>query len=214
MKLVRRISLFMIALGLFVSGCFLGFSGYSFFYPGAQTPKSAAAKNAEEPFGDAQTGIKEVSASDENIITADTSFVVVDVNVDDMTQERQEIPTPSYYMGMNREEFESQRKVQDASPPLSELQRGYQGSEVKSFSESMVELYKFYQENTQETEEYFYLAIRDNRVVVYQADGETIYMETDIAADKLPGEVLQELLQKRIVNSEEDLYDFLEAYSS
>ena len=34
MKLVKGISLFIIALGLFTIGCFLGFEGHDFFYPG------------------------------------------------------------------------------------------------------------------------------------------------------------------------------------
>ena len=51
-------------------------------------------------------------------------------------------------------------------------------------------------------------------VVVYRADGETIYMETDIPAPELPAEILMDLLQIRTVNTQEDLYDFLESYSS
>ena len=51
-------------------------------------------------------------------------------------------------------------------------------------------------------------------MVVYRADGMTVYMETDIPAQDLPADVLQELIQKRVVNTEEDLYDFLESYSS
>lgn len=39
-------------------------------------------------------------------------------------------------------------------------------------------------------------------------------METDIRAEDLPAEVLQDLLQQRVVNTDEDLYDFLESYSS
>ena len=40
-------------------------------------------------------------------------------------------------------------------------------------------------------------------------------METNILAQDLPSDVLQELLiQRRIINAEEDLYDFLESYSS
>ena len=77
-----------------------------------------------------------------------------------------------------------------------------------------MELCKFYQKQKDDREEYYYLAIQENKVVVYRADGKTVYMETDIPAQDLPTDVLQELIQKRVVNTEEDLYDFLESYSS
>ncbi len=211
MKLVRGISLFIVCLGLFIIGCFLGFSGHEFFYPGTSIGKTAAGKKTESSVIGQQAA---VSVQDENVITADTSFIVVEVNVDDQTENAEEIPVPAYYMGMDRTEFEKQIKSQDDSPSLTELQRGFQGSEIRSFSGAQVELCKFYKNQEDEENEYYYLAIMDDQVVVYKADGKTIYMETDISADDLPSDVLQELLQKRIVNTEEDLYTFLESYSS
>ena len=114
----------------------------------------------------------------------------------------------------DREDFEKQIQTYDSSPSLNELQKGFQGSEIRSFSGSMVELCKFYQILAEETDEYYYLAIFKNKVVVYKSDGKTIYMETDIPAEDLPPEVMQELIRTRVVNTEEDLYDFLESYSS
>lgn len=156
-----------------------------------------------------------MSAQDENIISADTSFVVIEVDMDDQSESAEEIPVPTHYMGMDREAFEKQIENFDRSPSLQELQKGFQGSEIRSFSGSRVELCKFYQEPKEPEEEYYYLAILNNKVVVYLADGKTVYMETDIMAEDLPADVLQELLtQKRLINAEEDLFDFLESYSS
>ena len=155
-----------------------------------------------------------VSVREENIISADTSFVVIEVNLDDQSERAEEIPVPPYYMGMDREAFETQLQSFDRSPSLQELQKGFQGSEIRSFSGGKVELCKFYQKQKEDREEYYYLAIQENKVVVYRADGMTVYMETDIPAQDLPADVLQELIQKRVVNTEEDLYDFLESYSS
>lgn len=210
MKVVRGISLFVIALGLFVIGCFLGFEGHSFFYPNerADNNKSNAPVEAAEKK-------MQVSTQDQNVISADTSFVVIKVNVEDQSESTEEIPVPTYYMGMDREAFEKQIESFDRSPSLQELQKGFQGSEIRSFSGSKVELCKFYQEKKEEDARFYYLAVLDNKVVVYREDGQTIYMETDILAEDLPADILQELLtQKRVVNTEEDLYDFLESYSS
>ena len=210
MKVARGISLFVIAVGLFAIGCFLGFEGHSFCYPGVSAEKSRSGTAAS-----ASDEKMHVSAQDENIISADTSFVVIEVNMEDQSESSAEIPVPTYYMGMDREAFEKQIRNFDSSPSLQELQKGFQGSEIRSFSGSKVELCKFYQEQKEAEEEYYYLAIQNNKVVVYRADGQTVYMETDIPAQDLPDDVLQELLtQKRIVNTEEDLYDFLESYSS
>lgn len=210
MKVVRGISLFIIALGLFVIGCFLGFEGHGFFYPGERAEKSRMNTVPDAPEERIQA-----SGQEKNIISADTSFIVIKVNMDDRSESMEEIPVPAYYMGMDREKFEKQIENFDRSPSLQELQNGFQGSEIRSFSGSKVELCKFYQEKKEETTEFYYLAILDNKVVVYREDGQTVYMETDIPAQDLPDDVLQELLtQKRVVNTEEDLYDFLESYSS
>lgn len=210
MKVVRGISLFIAASGLFIIGCFLGFEGHNFFYPGVSDAKGR--NSTASPVSDERV---EVSLQDENIISADTSFIVIEVNMEDQSESSEEIPVPTYYMGMDREAFEKQIENFDSSPSLQELQKGFQGSEIRSFSGSKVELCKFYQEQKEAEEEYYYLAIQNNKVVVYRADGQTIYMETDIPAQDLPSDVLQELLtQKRIINTEEDLYDFLESYSS
>lgn len=210
MKVVRGISLFITAIGLFVIGCFLGFEGHNFFYPGEN-----AAKSGTEVVQTAPEDKIQVSVPPQNTINADTSFVVIEVDMEKQSEIAEEIPVPTYYMGMDREAFEKQIQEFNRSPSLLEMQKGFQGSEIRSFSGSKVELCKFYQEKTEEGETYYYLAILDNKVVVYFEDGQTIYMETDIPAEDLPADILQELLvQRRIVNTEEDLYDFLESYSS
>ena len=209
MKLLKGISLFILAIGLFSIGCFLGFAGRGFFYPGMD-----AGRGREEGASDVSEKTVQASAQEENVISADTSFVVIEVNMADQSEKAEEIPAPTYYMGMDREDFEKQIQTYDSSPSLQELQKGFKGSEIRSFSGSMVELCKFYQIQAEETDEYYYLAIFKNKVVVYKSDGKTIYMETDIPAEDLPPEVMQDLIQRRVVNTEEDLYDFLESYSS
>lgn len=210
MKLLKGISLFVLAMGLFSIGCFLGFESKEFFYPGAGA--GSAEENTASDAADPET--VQASAREENVISADTSFVVIEVNMADQSEKAESIPVPTYYMGMDRADFEKQLQTYDSSPSLQELQKGFQGSEIRSFSGSKVELCKFYQIQAEETDEYYYLAIFKNKVVVYKSDGKTIYMETDIPAEDLPADVMQELIQRRVVNTEEDLYDFLESYSS
>ncbi len=214
MKLVRGISLFIISLGLLVVGGYLGFASHEFFYPGTSVQGNSQNTQESIQMSKSADGKMQVSVQEENVITADTSFVVIEVNVEDQSEKKEEIPVPAYYMGMDLKDFETQIQTQDASPSLTELKKGFQGSEIRSFSNEKVELCKFYQLEEEEKNDFFYLAIQENRVVVYRSDGKTVYMETDIHAEELPEDILQELLQRRIVNTEEDLYDFLESYSS
>lgn len=213
MRVVRGISLLVIMVGLFVIGCFAGAWGQRFFYPGNGAGDGgmdgvlAAPVPAPEKI--------QVAKQDENVINADTSFVVIEVDMDEQTETPSEIPVPAYFMGMDREDFEKQLDNFDRAPSLKEKQKGFQGSEIRSFSGSKVELYKYYQEKKEERAGRYSLAVSDNRVVVYRGDGETVYMETDIQAEDLPPDVLRELLTKgRAVETEEELYDFLESYSS
>ena len=119
---------------------------------------------------------------------------------------------PDRYVGMNREQFLTAMKVYESSPPLSELERGFVGLEVLSFSRERVVVqmnYRYIQPS-----ESFYLAVYDNQVVVYLEDKETMYIATEIGLSTLPEEVQQEIIQMMWVENEEELYSFLETYSS
>ena len=116
------------------------------------------------------------------------------------------------YVGMNREQFLQAMEVYEAFPPLSELERGFVGLEVLSFSRERVVVrmdYKFVQPSSS-----FYLAVYDNKVVVYLEDMQTVYIETDIRLDSLPATLQQNIIDMMWIRDEEELYSFLENYSS
>lgn len=60
----------------------------------------------------------------------------------------------------------------------------------------------------------YYLMANGGMVYVYQRDMETLYLATDITIDQLPDDVRQEILDKKYMKNEEELYNFLESYSS
>ena len=60
----------------------------------------------------------------------------------------------------------------------------------------------------------FYLVNEKNYVVVYCDDMKTIYMNTNITLDSLPDKLKQEIIQNKYIATEEELYNFLESYSS
>ncbi len=60
----------------------------------------------------------------------------------------------------------------------------------------------------------FVLLEEDGFVAVYEADRKTRYSTTGILLEELPEELQQEIQQGKVIESEEQLYNFLESYSS
>lgn len=60
----------------------------------------------------------------------------------------------------------------------------------------------------------FYLVAYDDKVYVYQSDMKQVYLVTNISIHDLPEQVTQEILDKKYIKDEAELYNFLESYSS
>ncbi len=56
--------------------------------------------------------------------------------------------------------------------------------------------------------------VADHFIVVYEEDRNTLYMNTDILLSLLPESLQTEIMEGKYVASEEELYLFLESYSS
>ena len=54
----------------------------------------------------------------------------------------------------------------------------------------------------------------ENEKKDYAADKKTLYLNTDILLDSLQDSLQAEIIQGKYVENEEDLYNFLESYSS
>lgn len=66
-----------------------------------------------------------------------------------------------------------------------------------------------------ETPSYLYYGIEeDGRLSIYDAITKELYMNTDILIRFLPWEIKEKIADKIYFNTLEDLYDFLESYSS
>ncbi len=155
--------------------------------------------------------VEEVMVSAETLCV-DTKYVLEETDVLHHTVVETTWRLPDKYVGMNREQFLQAMEVYENFPPLTELERGFVGLEVLSFSRERVVVrmdYKFVQPSTS-----FYLAVYDNNVVVYLEDMHTVYIETDISLDSLPPHLQQNIIDMMWIRDEEELYSFLENYSS
>ena len=225
-------------------GFYAGVRSAQFFYPGEETKEEARVPMEASLEEDAQMGQASDSGGDEaavqtdpeqavvindlpkrpeeeeaaevmvsaETLCVDTKYVLEETDVLYHTVVETTWKLPDKYVGMNREQFLQAMDVYEAFPPLSELERGFVGLEVLSFSRERVVVrmdYKFVQPSSS-----FYLAVYDNEVVVYLEDMQTVYIETDISLDSLPAHLQQNIIDMMWIKDEEELYSFLENYSS
>ena len=210
MRLWKKISIYfiypacMLALGLFA-----GLSVQEFFYPNRQQSRQEETAESRET----ETNVSlEAAGGQEQVITADTRYVVERFDLTDSSRTEEEEPLPEQYIGMNREQFVDACEVYEASPSLEYQNRGFLSMYVERFSAEEVVVRKNYESSTRPEE--FYLAVENNYVVVYEADKKTRFMSTGIPVQSLSDELAEELLNFKYVGSEAELYDFLESYSS
>jgi hypothetical protein len=207
MKIVRRISLFLLfACVLAAGGGYAALRAETYFYPGRYPVQESDAAGEET-----QEQVIETLSEKAPVISADTCYLVETVNLGDGQIVEEELPVPMKYIGLNREQMIREMEAYDANPPLTELEQGFQTIELTAFSKDRVVICKYYKE---EEPKQFYLMVADHFVVVYEEDRQTLYMNTDILLDRLDESLQQEIMQGKMVKSEDALYNFLESYSS
>lgn len=162
--------------------------------------------------GDARKEEAEEVMSAPETLCVDTEYVLEETDVLNHTVVENVGRLPNKYVGMDREQFIKAMEVYADFPPLSEMERGFIGLNVLSFSRDRVVVQMNY-ELVQPTES-FYLAVYNNEVVVYLDDRTTVYIETGIPLDSLPDSLQQSIIDMMWIENEEKLYDFLENYSS
>lgn len=235
MKFVKRISLFMI-----LSVVMLGLGGWGalkaedFFYPNRYgynhevlrekittenlLPQFSKTDDdgdrdevAQKEQENEQEQVIETAVANEPVVTADTLYLVETVDLNKGTVTESEETVPVMYIGLDREELLDALSSYDENPPLTEQEKGFETIELTSFSKDRVVVCKYYKEKEPRG---FYLMVADHFIVVYEEDRSTLYMNTDILLDFLPDSLQREIMEGKYVASEEELYLFLESYSS
>ncbi len=228
MKLVGRIGLFVILscvmLGIGAAGAL---KLEQFFYPnrffpdgagyaGGQTYAAQPVYDAGQDGGGQEWGeqIIEASAGQAFVVSADTRYVVreIDLNDGSMTESEQSVPLP--YIGLNRDRLAEELEDYDSNPPLTELERGFEAIELSAFSKDRVVVCKYYRPEEEDAGEGYYLMVNDHVITVYHGDRRTVCMETDIMLESLPYSLQAEIMHGKYLETEEEVYHFLESYSS
>lgn len=210
MKFAKRISLFfIIPMGMYSLGFYSHMKLQEEFYPGKFKVEQVEQKSeiiSEQP------QVIPAAVEDEQVICADTQYIVQEVDLKKDTSVETKWKIPDKYIGMSRKQFIKEMELYQQSPSLKDQELGFVSVEVLSFSRSKVVVRKNY--IFKEISTSFYLVNEKNYVVVYCDDMQTVYMNTNITLDSLPDHLKQEIIQNKYVATEEELYNFLESYSS
>lgn len=227
MKFVKRISLFLIMAGMmFGAGSYATYKAEQFFYPKRyeQQNEKSSSIEAETNSGDKSADVarndadkKEeriIEAAVENapVITADTVYMVEEVNLADGTIVEREEEIPIKYFGLDRDSLIEELKLYEQNPPLTDLKQGFETIELSAFSKDRVVVCKYYRREKENSG--YYLMVANHYVIVYEEDKETVHMNTDILLESLSDELQKEIMEGKYMENEQALYNFLESYSS
>lgn len=220
MRFISRVSLFCITLILaFLAGAYIHSLYLKWFYPN-RNPNYLYEKNKEDEI-DNENGRSSkdnitipINGNNSQIITCDTILEIEEYDKNSNITAIHEEKFPGKYLGMNREALVDAMSSYELSPPLEEQKRGLLSVEILSFSKEKVCIRKIYQDTKKELQPCFYLVAENNFITVYQENLQEVYMYTDIALDGLPDALQSEIIQRKLMRNEEELYCFLESYSS
>ncbi len=145
--------------------------------------------------------------------TADLSTTYYVEQLNSVTGEEELIQEeiPHSLVGANREEIEQFITEYNKAPALSDKEKGFVDAQLEEFSSDKIVVRKVYKPLEKDV---FFLKSEENFIVVYYSDLSTVYMYTDIVMDQLPEEIQAEINEGKQINSLENLYSFLESYTS
>lgn len=195
-----------------------GFEGFAFFQketeekaPIIQNITVDTDGNILEMTEEVQEPYDEAGAIPEKL-TCDTEYVIREYDKVTRKEESHVEQIPEQYIGKTRSEMEEIAVSYTNAPGLNDLEKGFVSMEIASYSpKKLVVLKKYYSDLSKE---HFYLVVEEGFITVYYSDMSTVYLYTDIAVEFLPQKLQQEVLDKKYMESEEELYNFLESYTS
>ena len=205
MKILKSIGLYFVYPFItFLLGIFTHIAYLDYFYPNKYNFSQEAYLLEETDYRAASLYSK--------ITTCDTKYIITEYNVKDNTEVVDETKIPDKYLGMDRKTLEDALMDYQNNPTLEDIEKGFLNIQLESFSSDEVKISKTY--NPIEKTSGYYLMVLDGKIVVMEEDKETIYLTTDIYAEALSDSLKQELILGKFINDIEDLYGFLESYTS
>lgn len=145
-------------------------------------------------------------------INQDTTFEIEHVYVNEQRVLTEEIACMPNLIGYSKEQLEAYLKEYPSYMTVSERQDGLISYELISYNGNHVCLRKSY--DKQQEQNGFYAKSYNGNIVILNSDGKTVYEYTPIMLYMLPAELRIEVQEGIYLESEEELYNFLENYST
>lgn len=215
MKIFYRISIFCV---LIIVSVFYLLKAYQYFYP---THKKSQLNNKTN-----QISSVEVSRNASKT-SCDTEFIIIEQDLNSDSYQTLIEKIPDQYIDKTRQQIVDILTLEKQAPILSERKKGLYNIQLSSFSHERLVIIKQYK--TQEKHNYidytedkeavdmitgYYLIAFNDLIYVYQNSTNEIYMKTNIKIQDLPEHLVQEIMDKKYLKNDTELYNFLESYSS
>lgn len=144
--------------------------------------------------------------------TCDTVCIYEDIDKKDGSVSMFEEKLPAKYIGLNREELESILAQDSLAPTLEEKQKGFKSQHLELFSADKIKVLRIY-DTTKELSGFYIMEV-DGEVRVYEYDKTTLYFKTGLKPENLPPDVRYEIQMGKFMDTELQVYHFIESYSS
>ena len=206
MKILKSIGLYFVyPLITFVLGILSYMLFVDYFYPNKYDKI-----NEESRF--LTQNMVEASDSMNKITTCDTLCILAEHDLRTGNIIETTIELPDKYWGMTRTALEEALEEYQYSPTLEDQEKGFVSLSLDRFSSKEVKITKNY--NLTDNHNGYYLMVQDGKIVVMEEDKKTVYLSTDIYAEALSDSLKQELILGKFIHTIDELYGFLESYTS
>ncbi len=146
------------------------------------------------------------------LTTCDTVCIYENIDKKDGSMTVEERKLPAKYIGLNRADLEKLLAEDSLAPTLVEKQKGFKSQHLELFSAEKIKVLRIY-DTTQETTGFYIMEV-DGEVCVFEHDRTTLYFRTGLRVEDLPADVRCELKEGKFMDSELQVYHFIESYSS
>jgi hypothetical protein len=154
-----------------------------------------------------------IETNNEQVKTnCDTICIYEDIDQNDGSMVIVEAKLPAKYIGLKRDEFEAMLADDNKFYTLDNKLNGLKSQHLELFSAEKVKILRIYDTSTELTG--FYIMADNGDINVYKSDKKTLYFKTGLELDSLPDKVQSEVLEGKYLDSEIQVYHFIESYSS
>lgn len=153
-----------------------------------------------------------VTAGKTDFILPETRLIMETVDLKSGEKTEEHLAMPAIYLGLEREELVDYLKSYMKHRSIREREMGLISFNLESYSTQEVVLRKTY--CASEDYHKFFIIYKQGRMVVYYSDRETVYDYPDISLSELPLEMQCRLMAGMEIKDENELYRFLQNYSS